>query len=596
MSAGPARAHPRHPGLPEAGDRLQGHHAAAARPGGAGRARSTLLADWARPRDVDLVVAAEARGFILGAALARELGVGFVPARKPGKLPRETVSAEYILEYGVDALEMHADALADGARVLLHDDLLATGGTARALAELVEGARRADRRAARSWSSWLPRRPRAARGLRRPRADRLRRRVSRGDRPAVADRAGRRSHDVWAVVGDPYHLPRWWPLTERVEGVDAGRRGPRCCAAGARQGRCAPTTASRRTSRRRRRAWSQELEGTPFERLLREHRTEVALAPAGGGTAVTLSGQPARPRDGAARDVHDAPRDPPPARRGARRPRGRRWREREQVFWGWGEPGAGPSLPEHAEAFLREELGLDGRRRRRRRSRSRDVAAARAGAAGRGPPRAGGGGRRRARARRRADARAALPRQVLPRPAGAARRRLRGRAGRRRAPRRTTSRSRRCCAACAEEGVAVVPFGGGTSVVGGLEAPRAGFAALVSLDLGRLDARRVRRRALADRRARAGHPAAGGRRGRCGAHGLALGARAAELRVGDGRRLRRRRARPASPRPATGGSTRTSSRCAARRRPGSWRRSARPAPRPGRRCASSWSAPRARSA
>ncbi len=98
------------------------------------------LADWARPRDVDFVVAAEARGFILGAAIARELGAGFVPARKPGKLPHETVSAEYILEYGVDALEMHADALADGARVLLHDDLLATGGTARALAELIEGA------------------------------------------------------------------------------------------------------------------------------------------------------------------------------------------------------------------------------------------------------------------------------------------------------------------------------------------------------------------------------------------------------------------------------------------------------------------------
>jgi adenine phosphoribosyltransferase len=98
------------------------------------------LAEWARPRGIDLVLAAEARGFILGAALARELGVGFVPARKPGKLPHDTVSAEYILEYGVDALEMHADALADGARVLLHDDLLATGGTARALAELAEGA------------------------------------------------------------------------------------------------------------------------------------------------------------------------------------------------------------------------------------------------------------------------------------------------------------------------------------------------------------------------------------------------------------------------------------------------------------------------
>ena len=99
----------------------------------------TELADWARPLDVDFVAAAEARGFILGAALARELGAGFVPARKPGKLPHETISAEYILEYGVDALEMHADALAHGARVLLHDDLLATGGTAKALTELIEG-------------------------------------------------------------------------------------------------------------------------------------------------------------------------------------------------------------------------------------------------------------------------------------------------------------------------------------------------------------------------------------------------------------------------------------------------------------------------
>ncbi|HZE03697.1 MAG TPA: adenine phosphoribosyltransferase [Solirubrobacteraceae bacterium] len=86
---------------------------------------------------VDFVVAAEARGFILGAALARELGAGFVPARKPGKLPGETVSAEYTLEYGLDALEVHADALADGARVLVHDDLLATGGTAGALCDLV---------------------------------------------------------------------------------------------------------------------------------------------------------------------------------------------------------------------------------------------------------------------------------------------------------------------------------------------------------------------------------------------------------------------------------------------------------------------------
>jgi adenine phosphoribosyltransferase len=102
------------------------------------RAAVGQLADWARPRRVDLVVAAEARGFILGGVLAHELGAGFVPARKPGKLPAEVVTAEYILEYGIDALEMHADALAHGARVLIHDDLLATGGTARALADLVE--------------------------------------------------------------------------------------------------------------------------------------------------------------------------------------------------------------------------------------------------------------------------------------------------------------------------------------------------------------------------------------------------------------------------------------------------------------------------
>jgi adenine phosphoribosyltransferase len=99
----------------------------------------TSLARLIAPGQVEFVVAAEARGFILGAALARELGAGFVPARKPGKLPGETVSAQYALEYGIDALELHADALAGGARVLVHDDLLATGGTAGALCDLVAG-------------------------------------------------------------------------------------------------------------------------------------------------------------------------------------------------------------------------------------------------------------------------------------------------------------------------------------------------------------------------------------------------------------------------------------------------------------------------
>jgi adenine phosphoribosyltransferase len=86
----------------------------------------------------EVVIGAEARGFLLGAALARELGAGFVLARKSGKLPHETVRAEYLLEYGTDALELHSDAVAAGARVLVHDDLLATGGTSRALCSLVE--------------------------------------------------------------------------------------------------------------------------------------------------------------------------------------------------------------------------------------------------------------------------------------------------------------------------------------------------------------------------------------------------------------------------------------------------------------------------
>lgn len=97
-----------------------------------------LMAEAARDLEVDVVIGAEARGFLLGPALARELGAGFVLARKPGKLPHDTVSAEYELEYGTDRLELHSDAVAGGARVLVHDDLLATGGTARALCQLVE--------------------------------------------------------------------------------------------------------------------------------------------------------------------------------------------------------------------------------------------------------------------------------------------------------------------------------------------------------------------------------------------------------------------------------------------------------------------------
>jgi adenine phosphoribosyltransferase len=95
-----------------------------------------LLAEWAEPRKPDVILGGEARGFILGAALAYKLGCGFVAARRPGKLPWETISTSYALEYGENALEVHADALSQGQRVLVHDDLLATGGTARAIVDL----------------------------------------------------------------------------------------------------------------------------------------------------------------------------------------------------------------------------------------------------------------------------------------------------------------------------------------------------------------------------------------------------------------------------------------------------------------------------
>jgi adenine phosphoribosyltransferase len=96
------------------------------------------LASWTAERRPDLILGAEARGFLLGAAVACEVGCGFVPARRPGKLPPETVTARYVLEYGENALEVNADAIRKGARVVIHDDVLATGGTVEAIAGLVE--------------------------------------------------------------------------------------------------------------------------------------------------------------------------------------------------------------------------------------------------------------------------------------------------------------------------------------------------------------------------------------------------------------------------------------------------------------------------
>jgi len=97
-----------------------------------------LLANPYRDKKIDVVVSAEARGFILGAGVAYELGAGFIPVRKPGKLPYKVRKTSYELEYGEDTLEIHQDGVKKGDRVLIFDDLLATGGTARAICELVE--------------------------------------------------------------------------------------------------------------------------------------------------------------------------------------------------------------------------------------------------------------------------------------------------------------------------------------------------------------------------------------------------------------------------------------------------------------------------
>jgi adenine phosphoribosyltransferase len=97
-----------------------------------------ILFDRYKNARIDKVVSVESRGYILGSVLAYRLHAGFVPVRKPGKLPAQTIREEYQLEYGSDALELHTDALGKGERVLIHDDLLATGGTIQATCRLVE--------------------------------------------------------------------------------------------------------------------------------------------------------------------------------------------------------------------------------------------------------------------------------------------------------------------------------------------------------------------------------------------------------------------------------------------------------------------------
>lgn len=104
------------------------------------RASVDGFVEYLKDKNIDLVVGPEARGFIFGVPVAYALGVGFVPVRKPGKLPAETVEVQYDLEYGTDCLQIHKDAIKPGQRVAIVDDLLATGGTISAVAKLVEEA------------------------------------------------------------------------------------------------------------------------------------------------------------------------------------------------------------------------------------------------------------------------------------------------------------------------------------------------------------------------------------------------------------------------------------------------------------------------
>ena len=123
------------PDFPKAGIVFKDITPLLANPEAFGRCLDGLAA--ATDAAIQAIVGIESRGFIFGAALAARMGLPFIPARKPGKLPADTVKHEYSLEYGTDALEMHRDALAPGAKVLIVDDLLATGGTAKACGDLV---------------------------------------------------------------------------------------------------------------------------------------------------------------------------------------------------------------------------------------------------------------------------------------------------------------------------------------------------------------------------------------------------------------------------------------------------------------------------
>ena len=349
----------------------------------------------------------------------------------------------------------------------------------------------------------------------------LRRRVDACRPHAAAARSPRRPSASGTIVADPHHLPRWWPRVERVEGVDrrALHRGARAPSAGA---RCAPTSASSTRERRERRALGAGARGDAVRaRASRAASTEVELRARGRRHARDArrcaSSCAARARFGGfmVRRATGAR-----ARRGARRP-WRRCMGREMRWWGWGE-----DAPRRRAARRGAGAGCEGELGGARRAAAAPVALedVRLADAARCPARVPRALRRRSVRDDRAARVLHAARQVLSRPRAPARRRLRGRAGRRRHARATTTRCAPCSRPARRAGVAVVPFGGGTSVVGGVEPLRGGLRrARRRSTSGALDALDDARRALAAWPSWAAGCAAASSRRALGERGLTLG-------------------------------------------------------------------------
>ena len=286
-SAGAARADPRDPGLPAS----RGSASRTSRRCWPTAARCRRpCAGWPSTRgrcSVDCVIAAEARGFLLGPALALELGAGFVLARKPGKLPYETVSAEYLLEYGAGELELHTDALGAGTRVLGARRPARHRRHRAGAVRAGRAARRRGRRLRLSDRARVPGRARAAGA----RTRRTRCSPTSPDGCGAPMPTARRSRtiaapaqELWEMIRDPHHLPRWWPRVSRVEDVDARTRSPRCCSTREGQSRARRLRAGRGDERAAAAALGAALEGTPFARAAEERpRPRCALSGSAGG-------------------------------------------------------------------------------------------------------------------------------------------------------------------------------------------------------------------------------------------------------------------------------------------------------------------------